>query len=124
MPPFVQFLIRRLLAIPVTLLVITMLLYAGVMLTPPEVRAELYMQNTQRTQTEEQRQRTIDGIIKSHRLRDPFPIQYGLWAKSMFAGDGSGINFSGNKSYAGIHNTMCSVEQGEIAPARSSAGTF
>ncbi|HUF00128.1 MAG TPA: hypothetical protein VMN99_12800 [Anaerolineales bacterium] len=36
MPPFLQFVIRRFLVIPVSLLVITMVLYGGVMLTPPD----------------------------------------------------------------------------------------
>jgi hypothetical protein len=42
MPPFIQFVIRRFLVIPISLIVITLLLYGGVMLTPPEGRASLY----------------------------------------------------------------------------------
>ncbi len=42
MPPFLQFVIRRFLIIPISLVIITMVLYAGVMLTPPEARASLY----------------------------------------------------------------------------------
>ena len=38
-----------------------------------------------------------------------------FWAKSMFSNDGSGVSFSQDKTYAGIHNTMCSVEPDEIA---------
>ncbi len=86
MPPFLQFLIRRVLALPVTLFVITLVLYGGVMLTPPEARAELYMPNSQRVLTDEQEQRLIEMIIKNHRLRDPFIVQYGLWARSMIQG--------------------------------------
>ena len=36
MPPFIKFLFRRLIAIPVSLLIITLVLYAGFLLTPPE----------------------------------------------------------------------------------------
>ncbi|GEM_PF-5247236 len=43
MPPFPQFLIRRIFAVFASLVVITMILYAGVMLTPPEARARLYV---------------------------------------------------------------------------------
>ena len=39
MPPFLRFVIMRFLAIPVTLLIVTMTLFAFVLLTPPEVRA-------------------------------------------------------------------------------------
>jgi peptide/nickel transport system permease protein len=42
MPPFLQFLVRRIFAMLASLVVITMVLYAGVMLTPPEARARLY----------------------------------------------------------------------------------
>lgn len=85
MPPFLQFVIRRMLAIPVTLLLITILLYGGAMLTPPEARAELYRPKSQRNLTAEQEARLIEMIIRSHHLRDPFPIQYGLWVKGMLA---------------------------------------
>jgi len=43
MPPLLQFIIRRFLVVPISLFFITLALYAGVMLTPPEARAELYM---------------------------------------------------------------------------------
>ncbi len=43
MPPFLQFLVRRLISVFISLIIITMVLYAGVMLTPPEARARLYL---------------------------------------------------------------------------------
>ena len=42
MPPFLRFLVKRFLAVPITLIIITMVLYAGVMLTPPEVCAQRF----------------------------------------------------------------------------------
>jgi ABC-type dipeptide/oligopeptide/nickel transport system permease component len=86
MPPFLQFLIRRLLLIPVSLFIITIVLYGGVMLTPPDARAALYVPNTQRMMTEEQYQRMIEIIIRTHHLEDPLPIQYAYWIKSLFEG--------------------------------------
>lgn len=86
MPPFLQFLFRRLLAIPISLLIITMLLYAGVMLTPVETRAELYFPNTNAHLTEEAQQRIINNIIEKYHLRDPYPVQYVYWVKSLFQG--------------------------------------
>ena len=38
-----------------------------------------------------------------------------FWANSMFARDGSGIQFSPEESYAAIHNTMCSIKPDEIS---------
>jgi len=86
MPPFLQFLIRRLLLVPVSLFIITVVLYGGVMLTPPDARAALYVPNTNRMMTEEQYQRMIEVIIRTHHLEDPLPIQYAYWIKSLFEG--------------------------------------
>jgi peptide/nickel transport system permease protein len=86
MPPFLQFIIRRLLLIPVSLFIITVILYGGVMLTPAEARAALYVPNTNRMMTEEQYRRMIDIIIRDHHLEEPLPIQYVFWVKSLFEG--------------------------------------
>ncbi len=87
MPPFLQFLIRRFLVIPVSLVIITMVLYGGVMLTPPEARATLYMpENMPPRLTDEQYKKIEERIIRQYHLRDPFPVQYLFWAKSLFGG--------------------------------------
>ncbi len=87
MPPLVQFIIRRLLAIPITLLIVTLVLYAIACLTPPEVRAEIYMPATNRQLTAEQRQRLIQNIIDEKGLDQPFPIQYSRWLTTIIQGD-------------------------------------
>lgn len=88
MPPFLQFLIRRFLAIPISLLVITTVIYGGVVLTtPPEVRASIYMPETRARLTEEQRQKQINLIIKRYHLNEPFPIQYSYWVVSLVRGE-------------------------------------
>jgi ABC-type dipeptide/oligopeptide/nickel transport system permease component len=87
MPPFLQFVIRRFLAIPVSLVIITMVLYGGVMLTSPEARATLYYPPKMNpNMTEEQMLRFQESIIKRHHLREPFLIQYGYWVQSLFDG--------------------------------------
>ena len=84
MPPLARFIVRRFLVVPVALFVVTLVLYGGVMLTPPEARAELYMPpNLNPNLTPEQIQNLIDQIIKRQHLDDPFPIQYGYWIKSL-----------------------------------------
>ncbi len=83
---FIKFLFRRIIAIPISLIVITMLLYAGVMLTPPEVRVSLYYRPNAKTMTEEQIARATEIYITKYHLRDPFLIQYGYWVKSLFEG--------------------------------------
>jgi ABC-type dipeptide/oligopeptide/nickel transport system permease component len=86
MPPFLQFLLRRIIAIPITLIIITMLLYAGVMLTPPDVRVSLYYHPNASHLTEEQMAHARAIYIKTYHLDDPFPIQYFTWVKSLFQG--------------------------------------
>ena len=87
MPPLLQFIIRRFLVVPVSLVIITMVLYAGVMLTPPEARASLYMpENMPPRLSDEQFKKIEDGIIERYRLREPYPVQYLFWAGSLFDG--------------------------------------
>ena len=87
MPPFLQFVLRRFLAVPVSLIIITMVLYGGVMLSPPEARAALYFPpRTSPYLTEEQLQNLQDQIIEKYHLRDPFPVQYYYWVKTLFDG--------------------------------------
>lgn len=87
MPPFLQFVIRRLAAIPISLVIITMVLYAGVMLTPVEARASLYFPpNMNPNMTEEQFRRFQESIIRRYHLRDPYLVQYGYWVQSLFDG--------------------------------------
>jgi ABC-type dipeptide/oligopeptide/nickel transport system permease component len=87
MPPFIQFVIRRFLVIPISLIVITLLLYGGVMLTPPEGRASLYFPpKLNPNLTEAQLAKLQEQIIERHHLRDPFLVQYGYWVQSLFDG--------------------------------------
>lgn len=83
MSPFVQYFIRRLIIIPVTLLIVTMVMYAGVMLTPPEARATLFLART----NARYRESTIQAIIKNNYLDKPYLIQYGHWMKSLATGN-------------------------------------
>ena len=86
MPPFLQYLIRRFLVIPVSLLIITMVLYGGVMLTPPEARATLYYPPNLGHMTEEQLRKYNERLIERYHLRAAFPVQYGIWAQSLVTG--------------------------------------
>jgi ABC-type dipeptide/oligopeptide/nickel transport system permease component len=87
MPPLLQFIIRRFLVVPVSLIVITMVLYGGVMLTPPEARAQLYFPTRMNPNlTDEQLERFTETIIDRYRLRDPYLVQYGYWVASLFDG--------------------------------------
>jgi len=86
MSPLLKFILRRLLLIPVTLFIITVVMYATVTLTPVETRAQLYLPNSQARLTEEQLQRILQRIIRTYGLNDPFPVQYASWIGSLVNG--------------------------------------
>jgi len=87
MPPFFQFLIRRFFLILISLFVITLVLYGGVLMIPAETRAELYLPpNMKPDISEEQLQRLKDVIVEKYHLDDPYPVQYAYWVVSLFEG--------------------------------------
>jgi peptide/nickel transport system permease protein len=87
MSPFLKFLLRRLLTIPITLVVITAALYGMLMFSPPEERAEIYIPDRLPSNfTEEDMQRLTERIIREHGLDDPFPVQYLRWVSGLLRG--------------------------------------
>jgi peptide/nickel transport system permease protein len=71
-----------------TLVLITAVLYATVMLTPPETLASLYMpEKTSPRMTEEMYEAMIQDIIEKYHLDDPFPVQYVYWAGNLLRGN-------------------------------------
>ncbi len=78
----------RVLTLILTLFVVTAVLYATVMFTPPETRAELFMpRNMSPRATEEMIQKMIDDIIERYRLDDPYPVQYYYWVTNLVKGN-------------------------------------
>ncbi len=87
MPPLLKFIVRRLLAVPVTLLIITATLYGILMLAPVELRAELYMPRSASNNPNYNPELLRQQIIKEQRLDDPYPVQYLRWVGNLFRGD-------------------------------------
>jgi len=87
MPSLLKFLVRRVLAIPVTLFIVTAVLYGIIMLAPADARAEMYMprwgSNNPNLRPEVLRQQ----IIEQHGLNDPYPVQYLRWVSRLVQGD-------------------------------------
>lgn len=82
MPSILRYMLRRIALIPVTLVIITMLMYAGVMLTPPEARVQLYLPKG----NARIRESTIAAYIKTNKLDQPYWVQYTHWAKTLVSG--------------------------------------
>ncbi|MBN1874218.1 MAG: ABC transporter permease [Anaerolineae bacterium] len=87
MLPLFKFLIRRLLAIPITLFVITAVLYGIIMLAPAEVRAELYMPRGSSNNPNLRPEVLLNQIVVEHGLDDPYLIQYFRWVGGLLLGD-------------------------------------
>lgn len=87
-PDIVKQISFRLLAIPVTIFIVTAALYGIVMLAPAEERAMLYFPpRVPTTLTAEEMQKRIDALIAEHGLDDPYPVQYTRWAARLLRGD-------------------------------------
>jgi peptide/nickel transport system permease protein len=88
MSPFVVFLLRRLVAIPVTFVVITAALYGIVMLAPAEERATLYWPPRSPPYMHPTAvQNLMERLVEEHGLNDPYPVQYGRWLWRLLQGD-------------------------------------
>ncbi len=83
---FFSFLTRRLLLIPIILLIITVILYGIVVLMPLETRVSLYMPNSN-SMAEGWQERMRVKIIATHHLDEPFQVQYVYWLRSLVTGD-------------------------------------
>jgi peptide/nickel transport system permease protein len=83
-----KFLLRRLMAVPVTFLVITAVLYGIIMLAPVEARAQLYLPRRSRAfMPLDQMQNAINRVIDEHGLNDPYPVQYARWVSHIVRGE-------------------------------------
>jgi peptide/nickel transport system permease protein len=69
----INYIIRRLLIIPLLLTGVTMLIFVMLSLLTPFERASLYVADIPK------RQGALDGIIKKYGLDDPIPVQYWFW---------------------------------------------
>jgi peptide/nickel transport system permease protein len=69
----VNYIIRRLLIIPLLLIGVTILIFVMLSLLTPYERASLYVRDIPK------RQGALDEIIKKYGLDDPIPVQYWFW---------------------------------------------
>jgi len=69
----INYIIRRLMIIPLLLIGVSMLIFAMLSLLSPYERASLYIQDIPK------RQGAMEGVIKKYGLDDPIPVQYWFW---------------------------------------------
>src|SRR5438309_2554886 len=75
-----NFVLRRIALLPLVGLGVTMLLFSLLQFLTPEMRASLYIKDPRQLGA-------LESIIKKYHLRDPMPIQYGIWLKQVVHGD-------------------------------------
>lgn len=75
-----NFILRRLIQIPLVMLVLSILIVALTMLLTPAQRAAGYIRS-------EQQAAQLERIIRDRGLDQPFPVQYGKWLQSTLHGD-------------------------------------
>lgn len=82
------FLLRRLITVVATLIVVTAVIFAIVIMAPPEARADLYMgRRVRANMPPEIWERGIERVIEQYGMRDPFPVQYARWASLLVQGE-------------------------------------
>jgi ABC-type dipeptide/oligopeptide/nickel transport system permease component len=82
----VRFFLNRLTALIITIIIITALMYACLMLFPPDERASLYLSPRAR-RSPETLQRLIDNVIERYHMQDPYLVQYTHWWANLLKGE-------------------------------------
>ena len=87
MPPMLRFILQRFLFSVFSFLMITAILFGGVLLTPAKERAALYLPKVlPQRMTEAQYENLIRVAIEKHDLDAPYPVQYVTWLGNLFRG--------------------------------------
>ena len=83
----IQFIVRRLLLLPVIVFLVTLILFFLLLQLPAEQRAEVYMPSLQPGTTPEKEADIRQTIIERYGLDQPLPVQYAKWLRNLLAGD-------------------------------------
>jgi len=83
----IQYVLRRLLILPVIIFLVTLILFILLYQMPPDRRAEVYLPSMRPTTSTEQREKIINDVIEHYGLDDPFPVQYLTWIRNILVGE-------------------------------------
>lgn len=79
--------IRRLLALPVIMFVVSVVLFFLMLQLPLERRVQIYLPSGNPHATEEQKQQVMEQVIERRGLNDPLPVQYVRWVQGLLRGE-------------------------------------
>ena len=81
-----QYTVRRLLTLPLIMILVSFFLFLLVLQLPVEQRATIYVPSTRPNITPEQYQELLQATIERYGLDRPFLVQYGFWLRSLVDG--------------------------------------
>ena len=82
-----NYILRRLLVLPLILFLITSLIFLLILQLPAERRAEVYIPSVNPHLTETQYEELIQATIERYGLNEPFYVQYSNWIGNLLRGD-------------------------------------
>jgi len=82
-----NYILRRLLILPIIMFLITALLFLLLLQLPAERRAQVYIPSVNPHLTEEQYAELVQYTIERFGLNEPFYVQYSNWISNLFRGD-------------------------------------
>ena len=82
-----QYVIRRLLILPLILFLVTLGLFVLILQLPPEERAQVYMSSGRPGLSPEEYARLVEKTIERHGLDRPVPTQYATWVGNLLTGN-------------------------------------
>ena len=81
------YVLRRLLILPVILLLITIILFGALLLLPIEQRVNVYIPSSNPHLTAEEYRHLQESMIERYGLDDPFAVQYLRWLRNLVRGE-------------------------------------
>ena len=82
----IQYIIRRLLVIPLIMFLVSAIIFLLILQVPPEERVLAYLPSIHRL-TEEQYEQLVQRTIERYGLDKPPVVQYTLWVSNLVRGD-------------------------------------
>jgi peptide/nickel transport system permease protein len=80
------YVLRRLLALPVIILLVTLILFSLMWQLPVRLRASIYMPETNKFLLPDEEAELIERAIRIYGLDEPWPVQYAKWLRHLTTG--------------------------------------
>jgi peptide/nickel transport system permease protein len=83
----ISYVLRRLVVLPVIILLVTLILFSLMWQLPIELRAKIYVPQTNRFLLPDEEAELVERSIRIHGLDRPWPVQYLNWLRLLATGD-------------------------------------